>query len=279
MALFIASLNSGSNGNCYYVGNEHEAVLVDAGISCRETELRMANLQLSMHLVKAIFISHEHIDHIRGVKVLARKYKLPVYVTHATSSHTGLRAGKDVIHFLNMNEPVMIGDLAVTPFVKQHDAANPVSFIVEHHRIRVGVITDIGIACKSVIHYFKQCHACFLESNYDERMLEEGTYPIRLKNRIRGGKGHLSNSQAVELFKNHKPEYMSHLFLSHLSQNNNHPDLVMDLFTKQSGKTNIIVASRHKETPVYKIIKTTDAPAELIHPVVRKESVQMRLFN
>ena len=200
MALFITSLNSGSNGNCYYVGNEREAVLVDAGISCRETEQRMANLQLSMQQVKAIFISHEHIDHIRGVKVLARKYKLPVYSTPVTSSRTGLSTGKDNIHSLKMNEPVMIGDLAVTPFVKQHDAADPVSFIVEHNRIRVGVITDIGVACKSVIHYFKQCHACFLESNYDNKMLEEGSYPLRLKNRIRGGKGHLSNLQAVELF-------------------------------------------------------------------------------
>ncbi len=279
MSLFITSLNSGSNGNCYYVGNEREAVLVDAGISCRETEQRMSNLDLSMEKVKAIFISHEHIDHIRGVTVLARKYKLPVYITPATSKHTGLYPGKDLLHSFKTDEPVRIGDLSVTPFSKHHDAADPFSFIVEHKNVRVGVITDIGIACKSVIHYFKQCHACFLESNYDEKMLEEGSYPMRLKNRIRGGKGHISNLQAFELFLKHKPPFMSHLLLSHLSKNNNDPDIVLELFSKHAGNTNIIIASRYTETAVYSIQRKKNEHAEIIRIPVRRESVQMSLFD
>ncbi len=282
MALFISSLNSGSNGNCYYVGNEREAVLVDAGISCRETEQRMANLQLSMEKVKAIFISHEHIDHIRGVTVLARKYKLPVYITPATAKHTGLLSGKDLMHSFKKDESVLVGDLTVTPFSKHHDATDPFSFVVEHNGVKAGVITDIGVACKSVIHYFKQCHACFLESNYDERMLEEGTYPTRLKNRIRGGKGHISNLQAVELFMNHRPAFMSHLLLSHLSKNNNHPDIVHHLFSKNSGSTNIIIASRDRETDVYEIRNVKDGLSKILPPVLRKEkkeSMQMSLFD
>src|SRR5450631_777143 len=97
MSLFIASLNSGSNGNCYYVGNEHEAVLVDAGISCRETERRMLRLGLSMRKVKAIFVSHEHSDHINGIPVLSKKYRLPVYITQATLRNSGIRIDKLLI--------------------------------------------------------------------------------------------------------------------------------------------------------------------------------------
>ena len=186
MSLFIASLNSGSSGNCYYIGNDDEAVLVDAGISCREIEKRMENLQLTMEKVKAVFISHEHTDHIRGVDKLARKFNLPVYITPATRNNTRLGLKRVLIHPFQADEAIAIGGLQVVPFIKKHDAADPYSFLIEYNGTRVGVITDIGIACKEVIRYFKLCHACFLESNYDEQMLEEGSYPLRLKNRIRG---------------------------------------------------------------------------------------------
>ncbi len=279
MSLLITSLNSGSNGNCYYVGNKQEAVLVDAGISCREIEQRMSNLNLSMQHVKAIFISHEHIDHIRGLGTLSKKYQLPVYITHSTLKHSRIRLESKLLHSFKADEAIVIGDLAVTPFVKHHDATDPYSFMVEHKGVKAGVITDIGVACERVIHYFKQCHACFLESNYDEKMLEEGGYPLRLKNRIRNGKGHLSNVQALELFINHRPPFMSHLLLSHLSKNNNHPDLVHELFTKHARATTIVIASRHKETPVYTIDKTSDEVTEIMYPRLKKEVVQLSMFD
>jgi phosphoribosyl 1,2-cyclic phosphodiesterase len=279
MALFIASLNSGSNGNCYYVGNKKEAVLVDVGISCREVERRMAKLQLSMEQVKALFVSHEHTDHINGVATLSKKYKLPVYITQSTLKHSGIRLSKGLHFTFNANEPVSVGDLAVTPFSKFHDAADPFSFMIEHDGIKVGVMTDIGVACSRVIHYFKQCHACFLESNYDEQMLEEGRYPLRLKKRIRGGKGHLSNAQALELFKKHKPDFMSHLLLSHLSKNNNHPDIAMSLFSKHAGKVFIIVASRHKESALYTITKSKNEQLQTKVAALRTAGVQLTLFD
>jgi len=280
MSLFIASLNSGSSGNCYYIGNDDEAVLVDAGISCREIEKRMENLQLTMEKVKAVFISHEHTDHIRGVDKLARKFNLPVYITPATRNNTRLGLKRVLIHPFQADEAIAIGGLQVVPFIKKHDAADPYSFLIEYNGTRVGVITDIGIACKEVIRYFKMCHACFLESNYDEQMLEEGSYPLRLKNRIRGGHGHLSNRQALELFLKHRPTFMTHLFLSHLSQNNNHPDLVHKLFLQHARETNIIVASRHKETEVY----TVGEGIQLLPDVKsiswkRQEIKQMSLFD
>src|SRR3978361_2176731 len=111
MSLFIASLNSGSNGNCYYLGNEREAILVDAGISCRETETRMARLGLSMRKVKAIFVSHEHSDHIRGIVVLAKKYSLPVYIPPLTLKHGGLQLDNNLITEFFANKPIRIGDL------------------------------------------------------------------------------------------------------------------------------------------------------------------------
>src|SRR6185295_16820264 len=114
MSLFIASLNSGSNGNCYYVGNEREAILIDAGISCREIEKRMKRLGLALQKVKAVFVSHEHNDHIRGLQVLTKKYQLPVYITQQTLRYGRLRLEKHLITSFTAHEPVFIGDLAIT---------------------------------------------------------------------------------------------------------------------------------------------------------------------
>jgi phosphoribosyl 1,2-cyclic phosphodiesterase len=253
MSVFIASLNSGSNGNCYYIGNGHEAVLIDAGISCRETERRMLRLGLPIRRVRAIFVSHEHSDHINGIPVLAKKYQLPVYITGPTLISGGLNLEAHLVLPFAAFQTINIGGLQVTAFPKEHDASNPHSFIITCRDVKIGVFTDIGIACEHVIRHFSQCHAAFLEANYDDEMLDKGGYPFHLKRRIRGGQGHLSNKQALELFTAHRPPFMSHLLLSHLSKNNNDPKLVQELFDKAAGETNIIVASRHQESAVYQI--------------------------
>ena len=257
MSLYIASLNSGSNGNCYYIGNDTDAVLVDVGISCRETEKRMKLAGLDICKVKAIFVSHEHGDHIKGVSTLANRYMLPVYITSLTAKN-----GPILIRHLSKpfaaGEVVSIGSLNVTAFAKKHDANDPHSFIISYNDTTVGVFTDIGIACNEVVNYFKQCHAVFLESNYDEAMLENGRYPIHLKNRIRGGEGHLSNRQALELFLQHRPSFMSHILLSHLSKENNDPQLATDLFMEHANGVEIIVASRYKATDVFTITNSSN---------------------
>jgi phosphoribosyl 1,2-cyclic phosphodiesterase len=250
MSLFITSLNSGSNGNCYYIGNETEAILVDAGISCREIENRMKRLGLYIEKVKAIFVSHEHSDHIKGVALLSKKYNLLVYTTIATMIHGGLTVEKNLVVLFNAHEQINIGGLSIIPFPKLHDACDPYSFIISCNNTKVGVFTDIGGPCKNLINHFKQCHAAFLETNYDDVMLEQGSYPYYLKRRITGGMGHLSNKQALDLFINHKPSFMSHLFLSHLSKNNNCPNLVQNLFNTYANGVQIIVASRYEEIPV-----------------------------
>lgn len=252
MSLYIASLNSGSNGNCYYVGNENEAVLIDLGISCREAEIRMKKIGLLMKKVKAIFVSHEHTDHIKGVSTLAHKYSLPVYITSETAK-TGTRLIKHLVRPFIANKHIEIGDLRILAFTKHHDAIDPHSFIIRHNETTVGVITDIGIVCNQVQYYFKQCNAVFLESNYDELMLQNGRYPQILKDRISGGKGHISNKEALELFINHRSTNLSHLLLSHLSKENNSPELVHQLFAPHAGNTLISVASRYEVSELFKI--------------------------
>ncbi|MFN7821521.1 MAG: MBL fold metallo-hydrolase [Bacteroidota bacterium] len=276
MSVMIASLNSGSNGNAYYVGTAEEAVLIDAGISCRETERRMSKLGLSMEKLKAVFISHEHNDHIGGVAVLARKYRLPIYITSATETGMRIPAPISFIRRFQTDEPISIGQLQVTGFSKTHDAADPHSFIIQHRHIQVGVFTDIGRVCDNLKKHFSQCHAAFLESNYDADMLEQGRYPEHLKRRIRGGEGHLSNEEAWELFQQHRGEQLSHLLLSHLSRNNNTHEKVKEVFSRDLGNTHIIIASRYRPSEVYKITGTdADKPqAAPAVPVVE----QLRLF-
>lgn len=261
MSLFVASLNSGSNGNCYYIGNQNEAVLIDGGISCRETVKRMKRLGLSIKKVKAVFVSHEHGDHIHGVSSLSKKYELPVYITPRTLHNGNLILKEDKIFSFHANEPFRIGDITITAFSKFHDASDPHSFMVSSSTVNVGIFTDIGSPCENVIRHFKQCHAAFLEANYDESLLEHGGYPQALKNRIRGDKGHLSNKQAMQLFTSHRPPFMSHLFLAHLSKHNNTPKIVRDLFFRIAGETQIIIASRDRETKLYHIRNVND-----LHP-------------
>lgn len=253
MSLFITSLNSGSNGNCYYIGNDKEAVLVDAGISCREIESRMKRLGLQMQKLKAVFVSHEHNDHIKGIHTLVKKHQIPVYITDATKRHGRLNLQRDLVRSFAAHEPVAIGDLLIKAFPKLHDATDPYSFIISCKDVTVGVFTDIGSPCQHVIKHFQQCHAAFLEANYDEIMLDQGNYPYVLKARIRGGKGHLSNKQALDLFLNYRPAFMTHLFLSHLSKNNNCPKLVEKLFNDYAGGVKTLIASRYHETSLFHI--------------------------
>lgn len=253
MSLFVASLNSGSNGNCYYVGNQQEAILIDAGISCRETEQRLKRLELPIRKIKGIFVTHEHSDHIYGLPRLSKKHHIPIYITPNTLQQGRINLRNDLVRTFMPHSPIPVGRLTVTPFPIYHDACDPHNFLISGGDVSVGVFTDIGTPCANVRKHFAKCHAAFLETNYDEMMLNTGGYSIALKNRIRGGRGHLSNKEAAQLFKQHKPAFMSHLFLSHLSEENNSPEIVAHLFKKIAGKTEIIIASRHEETQVYQI--------------------------
>lgn len=262
MPVFYASLNSGSNGNCYYIGNSKEAVLIDAGISCREIEKRMKRLGLKMDMVKAIFVSHEHSDHITGIPALSKKFQLPVYITKATFQSAGIPVDENLIVSFKAEQDIQFGSLSIRAFAKSHDASDPHSFVVSGESINVGVFTDIGNVCASVIKYFKQCHAVFLESNYCPDMLMKGSYPYHLKKRISGGNGHLSNEEALQLFLQHRTKHLQHLLLCHLSKNNNSTTIVEKMFGENAGKTQITVASRYNETALFRLDENDCIPVK-----------------
>jgi len=251
MSICFSSLNSGSNGNCYFVGNGEDAVLIDAGLSCRETERRLRALDLSIHQVKAIFISHEHIDHVRGLESISKKYSIPVYINTSTKRNCRTTLPESCAVELITSSPITIGNLKITAFSKLHDAAAPVSFVVASEGYHVGILTDIGEACEQVKFHFNKCHAVFLEANYDEQMLEQGPYPFHLKQRIKSDKGHLSNEQAIQLFRHHRHNNLQYIILSHISAENNDPALVNDLFLAENSGVEVHIASRHQPTQLF----------------------------
>ena len=279
MSMFICSLNSGSNANCYYLGNQEEAILVDGGLSCRETVKRLKRNGLSIKKIKGIFVSHEHGDHVHGVPGLSKKFQIPVYITRETLLQGRLEIREDLVNIFRPYAPVTIGQLTITAFPKLHDACDPHSFVVECCSVKVGIFTDIGTPCEHVIRHFQQCHAAFLEANYDETLLTNGSYPVHLKNRIRGDKGHMSNEQALELFVRHRPAFMSHLLLSHLSRDNNSPKIVKNAFRKIAGSTEIIIASRDRESRLYHIrMGVGRSPVSRI-PRTLRSPLQLSLFQ
>ncbi len=249
--LEICAIASGSNGNCYYIGNENDAVLVDAGISAKNIVNRMKEKGLLPSKVKALFISHEHADHMRGARVFGKKLNIPVYITVKTwhGSYKNLRP--DQPKFFVPGGTVAVGDLEVISFTKKHDAAEPCSFRVEHRGISVGIFTDIGTPCDNVTAQIARCDALFLETNYDEKMLWEGRYPWHLKKRIASDFGHLSNRQALSLLGKFATEKLKCIFLSHLSKENNTPEIALREISVLQNRFQIKLTSRYEASEVY----------------------------
>ncbi|MBN2812584.1 MAG: MBL fold metallo-hydrolase [Bacteroidales bacterium] len=251
--LTLCAIASGSNGNCYYIGNNREAVLVDAGISARQIMNRMKQQNLNPALVKAIFISHEHTDHVCGAKVLSKKLMVPVYVTRRTYAAMYNNHKPQAPRFFDPGTEIAVGSFSVFPFLKNHDAAQPCSFRISYNGLHTGVLTDIGVACENVIREVSHCHALFLETNYDEKMLWEGRYPWPLKRRIASDHGHLSNDQAFDLISRHSGNQLQIVFLSHLSAENNTPEKAMERFNELRQRYQIYLTSRHSPGEVVSI--------------------------
>ncbi len=251
----MASIASGSNGNCYYVENDDDAVLIDAGVSTKQIVERMARLGLSLSKLRGVFISHEHTDHIRGIDVFSRKHAVPVFMTQKTHASSGCFIKDNPVSFFSPGKPVQMGSIRVHPFLKSHDAIEPCGFSVSSGSSRVAVLTDVGLHCENVIEHIRNAGALFLESNYDDQMLKTGPYPVYLKKRIASDRGHLSNTQAGMLTLEYATTRLKHVFLSHLSANNNTPELALATFRRITNerselKLEVRIASREKESPV-----------------------------
>ncbi len=247
----ICAIASGSNGNCYYVGNQNEAVLVDAGISCKQIIQRMKDRNLNPFKVKSVFISHEHSDHISGARVFGNRMQVPVYLTAKTYYGAYKNMRPDYPRFFSAGETIEIGGFEIHTFLKNHDASEPCSFRIQYNGKSVGVFTDIGEPCENVTSHLQKCDGLFLETNYDEKMLWEGSYPYFLKQRVASNVGHLSNKQAFDLLNNHAGENLKCVFLSHLSKENNSPEIAYNSMLPFFNRFDVKLTSRYEAGEVY----------------------------
>jgi len=249
----ICALASGSNGNCYYIGNENEAILVDAGIYYKRLIERLDNAGFDKNKIKAIFISHEHMDHIQGARVTSKKLGIPIFYTKKTYNKSYNKNKAANFKFFEPNTPYIIGNIKIHPFAKKHDAIDPCSFRIEIDNKNIGVMTDIGEVDEILTKEFSLCDAVFLESNYDVDMLMTGIYPYHLKERVSSSKGHLSNEQALNLVMQYASPNLKTIFLSHISPVNNTRKLALEHFSSLSDKFDIKLTSREEISEIIQI--------------------------
>lgn len=247
------AIASGSNGNCYYVAKDKQAILVDVGINTKHVELRMWNLGINPTEIQAIFITHEHTDHIRGLSVFCKRYQIPVYLTEGTYAGTKLKLPEHLVNIIKPNATIKLGELTIFGIPKFHDAKEPCSFVVSDGKSNISILTDIGRICDNVKHVIKHSDVLLLESNYDEQMLANGRYSYYLKNRISSGWGHISNRVSLEVFQTCKTDRLKHLILSHLSGENNSIEIVENTFAPVCQEIRLSIATRTQETELFDI--------------------------
>lgn len=256
-------LASGSRGNCTVLSSSSASILVDAGLSCRETLKRMKIAGEDPHRLRAIVISHEHSDHVAGLEVLARKLKIPVYISAETYESWRKvvrdKEGQPVVlerreHF-HPGRRFMIGDITVTPFTIPHDAADPCGFTFKADGVKIGIATDLGYLPFSVKDQLRGCDGLMIESNHDLEMLRNGPYPWMVKQRVMSRVGHLSNAALAEFFEKDYDGSAAFLVLAHLSEQNNHPELARETAWRALGVRHNLFSSSaltlaHQEKPL-----------------------------
>ena len=230
--LSICALSSGSSGNAIFVGNGKTNILMDAGISARELARRMTCIGEKPEKLSGIFITHEHTDHIRGLRVFANRFQIPVYATEETWYYLGSQC----IPFSQQrivlpNEALAINDFEVEAFPVPHDAADPVGYTIKANSTTVGIVTDLGHIPSYLQGRLAGVQLLFLEANHDEDVLKEGKYPAFLKQRILGKRGHISNNTAGDLLTALAKGCLHSVMLGHLSKNNNTPELALSSVT------------------------------------------------
>lgn len=230
----LCPIASGSSGNCVYVGTDKTHLLIDAGLSGKRIETALGRIDTPCaEKLTGILVTHEHSDHVLGVGVMARRYNLPIYASphtwrfllrHGTIGNVDEKLRRTVVP----GEPVMIGDMEVLPFDVPHDASQPVGYCLWGNGYKAVVATDMGYVTDTVRALFRDADVLLLESNHDLEMLENGRYPRALKDRVKGSRGHLSNVAAGALITEVVSDKCQHIFLGHLSEENNRPMIALD---------------------------------------------------
>ena len=224
------SLSSGSNGNCYYFGDDRGGFLIDIGIGTRTIKKRLAERGLSLDSVQGIFVTHDHFDHVKSLGTFTERYHKPVYLTRTLEEalrHNFCTAGrlKGCVRLLEEGRENLVGtDLRITPFVVPHDATQTVGYHFNLSGERFTVMTDLGEVTDEAVHFAAKADHLVVESNYDVDMLMTGNYPPELKRRILTQNGHLSNEQTASLLRRCRHEGLRDVYLCHLSANNNTPE-------------------------------------------------------
>jgi phosphoribosyl 1,2-cyclic phosphodiesterase len=238
----FASIGSGSRGNGTLVQAGDSLLLVDCGFALKETVARLAKLEVEPQQLSAVLVTHEHGDHCSGVRVLANRYQLPVYMTAGTARSKALASVERAV-IIDSHAPFAVGDVRVQPVAVPHDAAEPVQFVFHWQNRCLGLLTDIGAITPFVKQHYSACDALLLESNHCVDMLARSEYPPSLKLRVGGRFGHLSNHQAASLLEEIDTTRLQHLVIAHLSEKNNSLERVQQSMEKAlQGIRNILFA-------------------------------------
>jgi phosphoribosyl 1,2-cyclic phosphodiesterase len=227
MGLSFTLLGSGSSGNTTLVSDGTTHILVDVGLSGRETVRRLRECGLEPDKISAIVISHEHGDHCRGVGPFAKNLDIPVFMTEAALACSGLSLDSRKYQQISSGESFDINGILFTGFSVPHDAIDPLGFVIEKDGVKIGIVLDLGYLSNLVIERLKGCDGIILESNHDVGMLKVGPYPWALKQRVMSRRGHLSNDSVAQYLGNDFDGKAEHLVLAHLSKNNNLPELAL----------------------------------------------------
>lgn len=232
MPLSFCSLASGSSGNCQYVESDQTRLLIDAGMSGKYIKTSLETINVHIESINGILLTHEHADHISGLGVLMRKFKIPLYVTSKTWEVVKLKIGEvdhGLLHIYDKIDDILIGDIRVQGTRITHDAVDPLCYSFINGDSKIGIATDLGAISDEVIEHFRDCDLLMIESNHDIELLKVGSYPMYLKRRILSEHGHLSNEDAGyiarEIIGFGKAK---HILLAHLSKENNFPDLAYE---------------------------------------------------
>lgn len=229
----ICSLASGSSGNCVYVGNEDTHILIDVGISMKKVKAGLEAIDVDIRSLTAIFVTHEHSDHINGLGVISRKHKVPIYTRPDTFKKIMRMSSVGIIDVNLYNEAtadttIRIGSIDVTPFASSHDAVDPLCYTFEHNTKKISVATDLGNYNDYIKSHMSDSDVLYIEANHDVKMLEVGPYPYFLKQRILSDVGHLSNDLSANLICELYNDKLNYVILGHLSHENNMPDVAYE---------------------------------------------------
>ena len=251
--LKFSILSSGSGGNSVYIEADGKRILIDAGLSEKKLSQRMAHIDRSLNGLDAVFATHEHTDHIRGMGPLLRKHQLSLYTTEGTYKRACHSLGKlPGFTPIRAGQPVEFGELIVEPYATPHDAEESVAFVIHYRGLRLGIATDLGKVTAEVTSKLQKLDALLIESNHDVDMLDAGPYPWVTKRRIKSDVGHLSNEACGEMLSSVKHSGLRLIVLMHMSETNNHPELARITAHQALGQDTpeMIIAEQNHPTPL-----------------------------